>query len=115
ELAGTALAMEQQRFLVGKCRSCAAAIAFRRHLNPLYTPWRMAGGPKVADRMPIAQGKPLASVGRPACAPHAGRGSASPPAARPTPMNQTGRPGNRWGGGGGFSTARNEMSGLLFG
>ena len=51
ELAGTALAVEQQRFLVGERRPRAAAIVFRRHLNPLQS---CPAGPAaiVADRMP---------------------------------------------------------------
>jgi hypothetical protein len=47
ELAGTALAMEQQRFLVGERRSRAAAVVFRRHLNPLLEP--APDGPTASD------------------------------------------------------------------
>ena len=89
ELAGTALAVEQQRFLVGERRPRPAAIAFRRHLNPLQAPnsgansrtqvgrssrapklalksngklerpCRMTGWPNVADGTPAAQGIPM--------------------------------------------------------
>ncbi len=62
ELAGTALAVEQQCFLVGEGRSRAAAIVFRRHLNPLQTRAAMTGLPKVADRMPAAQETSSATV-----------------------------------------------------
>ena len=87
ELAGAALAVEQQRFLVGERRPRAAATVFRRHLNPLQHSARRdrtrisaiertahatqvgrqarttmsAAGDRIADRMPAAQVEPGSS------------------------------------------------------
>src|SRR5258708_34909336 len=47
--------MEQQRFLVGKCRSYPAAIDFGGHLNPLRP--RPDCLSKLPDRATLAQGK----------------------------------------------------------
>jgi len=91
ELAGTALAVEQQRFLVGECRSRAAAIAFRRHLNPLINPLaagrRAKGSGSNAHRS--RQANKIRRIRRPARLRRGaggGRGS-SPAAGRPSRLN----------------------------
>src|SRR5262249_21205512 len=55
KLARTGLAVGQQRFLVGKCRSSPTAIDFGGHLNPLGPRWIASA--RVPDRASVAQGK----------------------------------------------------------
>src|SRR5215469_14599107 len=72
---------------------------FSKTSQPLITPWRTAGRPKVADRTPIAQGKPTAFA--PRCArPRAARVGTAGSRSR---LNEAGERGKRWMGDACFS------------